>query len=123
MHELAIAESVVEIVSRHAAGRRVEVVELKVGHLRQVVPSALEFSFEVLTVGTPLEGARLAIRDVPARGRCRACRTDTTMSAFPLQCAVCGGLDMELLSGEELFVDALELGEELEPWTGLITSN
>ena len=41
MHELSIAESVMRIATAHAAGRRVHAVEVKVGHLRQVVPSAL----------------------------------------------------------------------------------
>jgi Zn finger protein HypA/HybF involved in hydrogenase expression len=34
------------------------------------------------------------------------------MTSFPLQCARCGALDLELLAGEELLVDALELEEE-----------
>ena len=112
MHELSIAGSVVEIASRHAAGRKVSKLELKVGHLRQVVPSALEFAFELLTNGTPLEGAELVIEDVPARGRCRACDAETIMRAFPLQCSRCGGFDLELEAGEELLVDALEIEEE-----------
>ena len=48
MHELAIAHSVVAIAERHAAGRRVRAVELRVGHLRQVVPSSLTFAFDLL---------------------------------------------------------------------------
>jgi hydrogenase nickel incorporation protein HypA/HybF len=123
MHELSIAESVVEIVSRHAAGRRVERVELRIGHLRQVVPSALEFAFELLASGTCIEGAQLQIEDVPATGRCRACEVETTMRDFPLQCSGCGGLDLELLAGEELMVDALELAEEREPGEQLMTAN
>ena len=111
MHELSIAEAVIAIVERHAAGRRVHRVELKVGYLRQVVPSALEFAFEVLTDGTVLEGAELSIEHVPARARCRSCRARTTMTAFPLQCDSCGGMDLELEAGEELLVDALELDE------------
>ena len=114
MHELSIAEGVVGIVSRNAAGRRVSKVELKVGHLRQVVPSALQFAFELLTNGTPLEGAELVIEDVPARGRCKRCGAETQMRAFPLQCARCGGLDLEVETGEELLVDALEIEEPLE---------
>ena len=113
MHELSIAESVVDIASRHAGGRRVYSVELKVGALRQVVPSALEFAFELLTNGTELEGAELLIEEVPARGRCRACGAETTMWSFPLQCGSCGGLDLSLLAGEELLVDALEMEEEV----------
>jgi hydrogenase nickel incorporation protein HypA/HybF len=111
VHELSLAEAVVEIALRHAAGRTVRKVELRVGYLRQVVPSALEFAFELLSNGTVLEGAELAIENVPARGRCRACAVDTTMRAFPLQCSVCGGLDLDVIAGEELLVDALELEE------------
>ena len=109
MHELSLAESVVRIATRHAAGRRVERVELKVGHLRQVVPAALEFAFELVARGTPVEGAELVLEEVPAAGRCRRCGHESELSGFPLACAECGGLDLELLRGEELLVDALEL--------------
>jgi Zn finger protein HypA/HybF involved in hydrogenase expression len=34
------------------------------------------------------------------------------MEDFPLCCAQCGGLDVDVLAGEELLVDALELEEE-----------
>jgi hydrogenase nickel incorporation protein HypA/HybF len=112
MHELAIADSVVRIASAHAAGRRVAKVELKVGHLRQVVPSALEFAFALVAEGTELEGAELAMEVVPAGGRCRACGFDGPLPQFPLQCEACGGFDVEVLRGEELLVDALEIEDE-----------
>jgi hydrogenase nickel incorporation protein HypA/HybF len=113
MHELSIAEAVVAIACRHANGRRVHKVELKVGYLRQVVPDALQFAFELVSKDTELEGAQLVIDEVPAQGQCRACGSRCTMRAFPLQCADCGGIDVELKAGEELLVDALELEEEL----------
>ena len=109
MHELAIAESVVRIACRHADGRPVARVEVKVGHLRQVVASALAFSFELVAKGTPVEGAELVVEHVPAAGRCRRCGTEGELDGFPLACAACGSLDLELLRGEELLVEALEL--------------
>jgi hydrogenase nickel incorporation protein HypA/HybF len=113
MHELSIAEAVVRIAERHAAGRRVARVELRVGHLRQVVPSALEFAFELVAQGTVVEGAELAMEEVPAAGRCRSCGAESAFGWFPLTCSACGGLDVEVTRGEELLVDSLELEEEL----------
>ena len=113
MHELSIAEAVVDIAVRHAEGRPVEVVELKVGHLRQVVPSALEFAFELVAEGTVLQGAELRMETVPATGLCRTCGAQTPLPDFPLCCRHCGGFDVEVTSGEELLVDSLELKEQL----------
>ena len=111
MHELSIAEAVVDIAARHAAGRRVLVVELRVGHLRQVVPSALEFAFELVAQGTPVEGAELRMEEIPVVARCHGCETENELAGFPLACPTCGRVDVELLQGEELSVDALELDE------------
>ena len=109
MHELAIADAVVGIVSRHAGGRRVAAVEVQVGHLRQVVPDALAFAFTLVAEGTDAEGAELVMEEVPAAGICRACGFESEWSGFPLACAACGGLDVELVRGEELLVDALTM--------------
>ena len=111
MHELSIAESVVRIASRQADGRRVTKVQMKVGHLRQVVPSALAFGFELLAEGTPVEGAELEMEQVPAEGRCRGCGAESRLGNFPLQCSGCGSFDLEILKGEELLVESLELEE------------
>jgi hydrogenase nickel incorporation protein HypA/HybF len=112
MHELSIAGAIVEIAARHAAGRRVTQVEVRVGHLRQVVPDSLQFAFGLVAEGTEIEGAELVLREVPAAGRCRSCGTESPMTAFPLRCGACGGLDVEVIRGEELLVDSLELEEE-----------
>jgi hydrogenase nickel incorporation protein HypA/HybF len=112
MHELSIAQAIVDVAERHAAGRRVVAVEVRVGHLRQVVPDSLDFAFSLITQGAALDGAALNITHVPAAGRCRKCDTESVMEGFPLCCARCGDLDLEMLAGEELLVDALELEEE-----------
>jgi hydrogenase nickel incorporation protein HypA/HybF len=113
MHELSLADSIVHIASAHARGRRVTRVELKLGHLRQAVPSALTFAFALVAAGTPVEGAELAIEEIPAVGRCERCGSEGGLPGFPLACAACGSLDIEIVSGEELLVDALELEETM----------
>ena len=111
MHELSIAASIVEIACRHAEGQRVTRVRVQVGHLRQVVPAALTFSFELVAQGTVAEGAPLEIEAIPAAGICRACGIQSELRTFPLHCLSCGGFDLEIVAGEELIVDTLELEE------------
>ena len=113
MHELSIAEAIVDVAGRHAAGRAVYAVDVKVGHLRQVVPGALEFAFELTAKGTCVDGAELRIEQVAAAGRCRTCHAESVFEEFPLTCAACGGLDVEVTGGEELLVDSLELEETM----------
>ena len=112
MHELAIAGHVVDIAARHADGRRVTKVHLRVGHLRQVVPSALSFSFDLVAQGTSVEDAELILEEVPAAGQCRDCGTESRLKTFPLQCEACGRLNLDITQGEELYVESLEMEEE-----------
>jgi hydrogenase nickel incorporation protein HypA/HybF len=113
MHELSIAEALLDVSLRHANGRRVERVEVTVGHLRQVVPDALQFAWGLITEGTAADGAELVLEEVPAAGRCRSCNAQTPLPAFPLTCGSCGGFDVDVTRGEELRVEALELDDEL----------
>jgi hydrogenase nickel incorporation protein HypA/HybF len=114
MHELSIAESIVSVAERNAAGRRVTRVVVSVGHLRQVVPSSLEFAFELVTQGTALDGAELVLDEVPADGLCRSCGLVCRLDGFPLNCRLCGSADVEIVAGEELQVEWLDVEEDEE---------
>lgn len=61
MHELALSRAIVDAVMRHAEGRPVEKVHLRLGSLRQAVPGSLAFYFEIVARGTDCEGAALEI--------------------------------------------------------------
>jgi hydrogenase nickel incorporation protein HypA/HybF len=109
VHELSIADAVVTIAREHARGRRVTSVEVRIGRLRQVVPDALEFAFGLVAAGTNVEGAALAVEHVPARVACAGCGEETEAADFPIACALCGSLDVEVIAGDELLVEAIEL--------------
>src|SRR5919109_59894 len=111
MHELSIADAIVTIARDHAQGRRVASVEVKVGRLRQVVPDALEFAFELVAAGTEVEGARLDVEHVGPRVYCGKCEIETEVTGFPLACGNCGSVDVHVIAGDELLVDSLELAD------------
>ncbi len=113
MHELSIAQAIVDVASRHAGDSRVARVYVRVGRLRQVVPSALEFSFALCAHGTPVEGAELELEQVAIGVICRSCGAESEADDFPLACAACGDLNVDVVQGEELQVESLELDAEL----------
>ena len=113
MHELALCQAIVDTVSRHAEGRRVERVEVRIGHLRQVVPDSLMFSWELLTDGTDLSGCALAVDHVPAVVECRACGGATRLDLPILVCGTCGSTDVDLVSGQEFLIASIDRAQEV----------
>ncbi len=109
MHELALAQAVMDVVADHAGGRPVERVEVRVGALRQVVPDSLSFCFAAVARGTVAEGAELRIEQVPVRISCSRCGGDAELEAFPLTCPACGAADVQVTAGEEFLVESLEV--------------
>jgi hydrogenase nickel incorporation protein HypA/HybF len=103
MHELAITQSVVEAVTQRTGSTPVASVRLRVGRLAGVVPDAMRFCFELVTAGTPLEGAVLEFEQPEGRGRCRTCGQEFVLADLILLCG-CGSADVEVLAGRELAV-------------------
>ena len=108
MHELALAQSIVNMVAEHAQGRHIRRVRLEIGRLTCVMPDAIRFCFDVAAAETPLEGALLEIIEIEARARCRACGETFVQETLWASCQ-CGAQDCELLSGEELRVKEYEV--------------
>ena len=110
MDELSICAAVAKVVAEHADGRPVERVLLDVGWLRQVVPDTLVYSWDLVVAGTPLEGAILEVRHIPAEIECRGCGA-TTMIELPLFRCPCGSTETTVVAGEELSVRSFDIAE------------
>lgn len=109
MHELSITESVVTAVSNHVGpDAKVTAVTLEIGKLSGVVGDSVRFCFELCAQGTPLDGARLDIIDVPGQAHCRQCLTDVVIDDFIPLCT-CGSADLEIFAGQELKITQVEV--------------
>jgi hydrogenase nickel incorporation protein HypA/HybF len=111
VHELSLSGAIVKTVERHAEGRRVTVVNLRVGGLRQVVPDTLAFSFELVARGTVCEGARLEQELVMPSLRCNACAHEWPLDVPAFRCPACSTSDVAVITGDELQVESIEVEE------------
>jgi hydrogenase nickel incorporation protein HypA/HybF len=115
MHEFSIAQSLLEIVEQEVlpyAGAKVISVRIRIGKLSGVMPDALRFAFEALSMGGRAQGASLLIEEVPVSITCNQCKKVTPMDDPFLICPHCKGSDVELIAGRELEIKDMEIEDE-----------
>ena len=101
MHELALSSAIVNTAVKHAGGRPVRVVRLRVGRLRQVIPDTLEFYFQFVARDSVCDGAVLEQEVVDAWLRCRPCGTEWAIEIPAFRCPTCSGSEVEIARGNE----------------------
>jgi hydrogenase nickel incorporation protein HypA/HybF len=110
MHELSLCEAIAGVVRTHADGRHVDVVRVRVGALRQVVPESLSFCWTLVRDSQNMPDAELELECIAAEVRCRACsRKSEIASAFSIWCPQCDSPDVEVLHGNEFLVTSLDV--------------
>jgi hydrogenase nickel incorporation protein HypA/HybF len=117
MHELSIAQSIIEIAEAKAREENylcIQTIKIRLGEFTTVVREALEFAFEVARRETLAETARLEIEDVPMVLRCLTCGSVTDpVRDVCLICPQCG-LPLDVVSGQDLQVEYIEVESEAE---------
>ena len=111
MHELSLSGAIVNTVVKHAGERKVSVVTMRIGQLRQVVADTLEFYFEFVARGTVCQGARLELRLIPALLACEACDREWTVEFPDFRCPTCGRGGVEIIAGNEFEVESIDVEE------------
>ena len=110
MHELSLCRAIARVVRPHAAGRRVDVVHLRVGALRQVVPETLSFCWTLVRDHEDMPAAELELELVAAQVRCRDCGAQSQIeSRWSVSCPRCGSAEVEVVTGEEFLVTSVDV--------------
>jgi hydrogenase nickel incorporation protein HypA/HybF len=113
MHELSIAQSLIELVEETAAqagAARVKTLTIQIGALAGVVKESLWFSFELAAEGTCCAGAKLQINVIPVSIFCDRCEQASQLNDVYVQiCPRCGMPAAKILTGLELDLVSLEL--------------
>jgi hydrogenase nickel incorporation protein HypA/HybF len=115
MHELGIAQNILEIVQQSVTKEQepaVRGIRVRIGALSGIVPDSLEFCFQAIISETPLHRASLAIEQMPIIFQCKKCAYRFKVNDLEYLCQACKSPDLEVLSGKELDIVEIELEEE-----------
>jgi len=120
MHELSIAESILDAVRKELAnhpGARPMRIGLRIGELAAVDVDSLTFCLEAVLKGTEWESLQLDIRVCPQRSICRDCGNEFGVIEYNTTCPNCASMNTKFLSGDELNFDYLEIDIDGTPAT------
>jgi hydrogenase nickel incorporation protein HypA/HybF len=111
MHELPIVLEVIRLVNEEADQKGIKEIKnitIVVGELCAVMSESVQLYFELLSEGTPCDGAKLVFEHKPSLLHCTSCGYKFE-HAKGFDCPQCG--EMAFLvkgSGRELYVKAID---------------
>lgn len=112
MHEMSLAEGVLQILEECAQrehAKQVRLVRLEIGELAGVEVDALRFCFDVVTHGSVAEGALLEIVREPGGAWCMHCSRSVLIAQRGDPCPECGSHQLQVSSGTSMRVIDLEV--------------
>ena len=112
MHEMSIAQSILDIVSdtlKDQSDCQLKEVIVQIGELTAVVPESLQFCYNVLTENTPYKDSVLKIKIIPLQGQCETCQSVFKIKNFQFTCPSCNSTAVKVLQGQELQISHLEV--------------
>jgi hydrogenase nickel incorporation protein HypA/HybF len=112
MHELAITQSMFDIVLKQAEqvrAKKINKINLVIGEMTGVVSDSVQFYLDFLTKDSIAEGAEVSVKMVPPQAQCRNCNQIFELKEFDWTCPNCKGNSVEIIAGKELFVESIEV--------------
>jgi hydrogenase nickel incorporation protein HypA/HybF len=118
MHELSIAESILDAVRKEIAlhpGVYPARVGVRIGSMAAIDPESLSFCFNAVVQGTEWDSLKLDMNVVPAQRICNSCRHIFVVEAYNSVCTVCASEDTTPEGGDELDLEYLEVEKDGAP--------
>jgi len=112
MHELAVTESVLNIVCEHAKksqAKKVTDIYLVIGRLSSIVDDSVEFYWNFISKDTLCEGSKLHFRRIPAELVCLDCDNHYNLADELTPCPNCGSARVRVLTGDEFNLESIEI--------------
>ena len=97
---------------QHAHAAHIKQIQIAVGEMSELDQGIIQQEWSALSRKTPLEHAQLRFRLITAEVQCMACFKKYHPVDGTIQCPNCGSFGAKILSGEEFYVEHIELDSE-----------
>ena len=114
MHEVSVAQNIVEIVISEAEKVRavkVTQVVLSIGKLAGIENEALLFAWDIVTKNNIAAGSKLIIEDIPGMAKCQSCQHEFETTDYFSVCEKCGDFKTDIIKGKELQVKSIDIDD------------
>ncbi len=117
MHELSVTESLLSLALSHAEkahASKVTDLHLVIGRLSSIVDDSVQFYWDFVAENSICAGAKLHFERKPAVLKCEDCNREYKIEKDLLPCPTCGGFRTSIVSGDEFYLDSIEIEKESE---------
>lgn len=110
MHELSIAQSIVELAEEVAIKEKansIQSIDIEIGTLSGVVLDALEFAMEITVKNTILKNAEINYLKINGKADCRECKLKFETNDLLAFCPNCKRANFKIIDGKQLRIKSL----------------
>ena len=121
MHELAVTESILDIALKYAqqsGASRVTDLYIVMGRLSSIVDDSVQFYWDIISENTLCAGSKLHFQRIPAEMLCLDCQKPYVVDGELSPCPICGGAHVQVTSGDQFYLDSIEIEKAAEPSSG-----
>lgn len=114
MHELAVTQGILKICldeSKDKGFNKINEIRINVGELTGLIPSCIEYYFNIISKDTVAEGAKIIVHKIPIEIKCKKCGFNGVIDKGQYTCSNCQSNNIEIVNGREFYVDSLEVDD------------
>lgn len=112
MHELPITKSIIKICCEEAekhGAKKIKEINIKVGELTGLMPSCIQYYFDIMGKNTKVEGAKLNIKKANIKIHCNQCDNESFVTKGKYTCPNCNSNFIKIIGGNEFYIESLEV--------------
>ena len=103
----------IDLCEKHANGKLVDKVVVKIGKMSGIEPHFLQESFHVFKEDTVCRDAEIEMKIIDITILCVDCKNEAIVDSYNFFCPKCNSGNTKVLTGQEMHIEYIELKDDL----------